>query len=488
MARRFKTRSYTSSVAFNGSSSVLTKATPVGINTGTSNRSAMGWIYLNDDLVLSTFVQFKVNSAQSVSFTLGKLSGTYYYALDTINGGNNKTMTAAQFKANFPTRTWIHIAFIATTTTISLYVNGVVLIDAAAWGTAINTGAYNNLFLGKTQDSAQANVYWLNGNLKDVVIVNSALTSTEIQEHYYNGTFPSATVSSFFMEENTGSSVADGTGSNSLTGSNITWSPSVPLTRGIRASSTPAMLANCIAYYEADQGVTLDGSNNVSQWNDLSGNGAHMTQASASLRFGFSATGINGLPSVNMVDGTLNIMTAAVNFPTTTSPHTLIVFAKSTSTQPAAFSGIVALGTGGAGGNTTSIGTDNGRKLWTGGAGLWLPVFNIPTTGQSYFIVKRSDKRTDITNIDGVNQTPYQQPQNYNISPLNTAILGQFSAGSSSGNWNVGLVAIFNRQLLDAEIESIANYINTKYSATITSGNRSAVSNRTATDRTEPTS
>lgn len=221
---RFTIRPYTSSITFNGSSSVLTKTTPVGLNTGTTSRSAMGWIYLTDNTVLSTFVMFKVNGAQSVSFTLGKLSGSYFYAFDTVNAGNNKTMTAAQFNANFPLRTWIHIAFIATTTTVSLYVNGEVLINAAAWGTAINTGAYDKLLIGKTEDSAQADVYWFKGKMKDVVIVNGALSANQIRGNYYYGDIPAATVSRFLMEEGTGLAVADSIGSNSLSGSNVTWS------------------------------------------------------------------------------------------------------------------------------------------------------------------------------------------------------------------------------------------------------------------------
>ena len=118
---RFKIRSYTNSITFDGSTSFLAKATPANLNTGTNSRSVMGWVFLRDQTALGTFAQFKVNSTQSVGFCLGSLAGTYYYALDTVNAGNNKTMSAALFKANFPVGKWVHVAFVATTTTISVY-------------------------------------------------------------------------------------------------------------------------------------------------------------------------------------------------------------------------------------------------------------------------------------------------------------------------------------------------------------------------------
>lgn len=44
--------------------------------------------------------------------------------------------------------------------------------------------------------------------------------------------------------------------------------------------------------------VTLDGSNNVSQWADKSGNARHAAQADTNLRPTYLANGINGLPAL----------------------------------------------------------------------------------------------------------------------------------------------------------------------------------------------
>ena len=41
--------------------------------------------------------------------------------------------------------------------------------------------------------------------------------------------------------------------------------------------------------------IALDGSNNVSQWNDKSGNGRHVTQATSGSRPAYITAGIKGL-------------------------------------------------------------------------------------------------------------------------------------------------------------------------------------------------
>lgn len=60
----------------------------------------------------------------------------------------------------------------------------------------------------------------------------------------------------------------------------------------------PSDIANLIFWYRADQGVTKDGSNLVSQWDDLSGNGHHLEQASGSLQPTWNASTANGQPAI----------------------------------------------------------------------------------------------------------------------------------------------------------------------------------------------
>lgn len=234
---RLSIRSYTKSIKFDGSTSFLTKASPTGINTGTNSRSFSGWVMLMSD-ALGCVGQFKVNGSQSPAGLLGQLTGVYYWAIDTVNGGNNLTLTAAEFKANFPLYTWFHVAWVFTTTTASLYVNGT-LVKSSSWGVAMNTGTYNNFYFGKSSNSTETNLYFLNGYLKDMRIHNGALSLADVANEYYRNIPSPYLADSYLMEEGSGTSIADGTGSNTLTATSITWSTTVLPTRARTAISSP---------------------------------------------------------------------------------------------------------------------------------------------------------------------------------------------------------------------------------------------------------
>ena len=216
----------------------------------------------------------------------------------------------------------------------------------------------------------------------------------------------------------------------------------------------------------------------MSQWNDLSGNGSHFTQSTAGLRPGYTLSSINGLPSVNLVAGSGNVMNATTTL-FAAQPHTLVVVAKSSSTQPLAHSGIVALGSGGAGGNTTSIGTDNARKIWFGGAGDGTPAYFVPVTGTTYLLIKTCDGRTTSGFINNVSQGSVKQLVAFIPSPLTAALFGQYSTGTDSGNWNVVSVAAFLKELTPAEMNALSSYYNTKYALGLSIGSRTATSGRT---------
>jgi hypothetical protein len=67
---------------------------------------------------------------------------------------------------------------------------------------------------------------------------------------------------------------------------------------------TPAQISTALWLDASDAGtITLNGAN-VSQWNDKSGNGKHATQATAAAQPDFSATGLNGKPSINFAGTT----------------------------------------------------------------------------------------------------------------------------------------------------------------------------------------
>src|SRR5260221_2651489 len=89
-----------------------------------------------------------------------------------------------------------------------------------------------------------------------------------------------------------------------------------PLVSG--AAFTPASLTGLLAWYKADAGVTLSGSN-VTQWNDQTSNGYNLTPSTNPPTF--SATGFNSKQGITFTNaGTLNLGTgvSVVNFGGTT--------------------------------------------------------------------------------------------------------------------------------------------------------------------------
>lgn len=356
---------------------------------------------------------------------------------------------------------------------VNIFVNGVAINGSGALTMNLTN---TTVKMGRNYSSASP----LFGALSDVRVWNVALTANQIATMYATRVVPTTgLVRRYRLNEGTGSSIADSSVTNDTgTVTNALWSKNnAPYGLSIPPVATPNQISSCLFYYEADQGVTLDGSNKVSQWNDLSGNGSHLTQSTAGLRPGYTLSSINGLPSVNLVAGSGNVMNATTTL-FAAQPHTLVVVAKSSSTQPLAYSGIVALGSGAGGGNTSSIGTDNTRKLWFGGAGDGTPTYFVPTTGTTYILVKTTDGRLTAGNINNVSQGVVKQLVTFVPSPLTAALFGQYSVGTDSGNWNVVSVAAFTRELTPAEINSLCTYYNTKYALGLTIGGRTATSGR----------
>lgn len=60
----------------------------------------------------------------------------------------------------------------------------------------------------------------------------------------------------------------------------------------------PTRIPGCALWLEADRGITLDGSNNVSAWADQSGNGRHAAQTTLDARPAWSTAAYNGMPGI----------------------------------------------------------------------------------------------------------------------------------------------------------------------------------------------
>ena len=77
--------------------------------------------------------------------------------------------------------------------------------------------------------------------------------------------------------------------------------------------TSPLDVDSLFYWYAADQGVTTN-NNKVTQWNDLSGNGWHVTQADTSMAPSFEATGGPGSKPTMTFDGTDDFMASAAHW------------------------------------------------------------------------------------------------------------------------------------------------------------------------------
>lgn len=149
----------------------------------------------------------------------------------------------------------------------------------------------------------------------------------------------------------------------------------------------PPVIGGCKLWLDATKGVTKDGSNLVSQWNDQSGNGNHATQGTGANQPTWTAasSGINGNPFLAFSSASSQYMTAngaATTFSGSDKPFSLaIVFKK-----------------------TTNSGTQNYFAL--GRASSTTPVHQLYTNGSSnYAFYRRDDASSSVTTGAGTPDT-----------------------------------------------------------------------------------
>ena len=79
---------------------------------------------------------------------------------------------------------------------------------------------------------------------------------------------------------------------------------------GSASPFVPSQIGGLTIWLKADAGITKDGSDRVSNWNDQSGNNNHFTQATGTAKPLYTASAKNGLPAI-VFDGTSDYMASA---------------------------------------------------------------------------------------------------------------------------------------------------------------------------------
>lgn len=225
--------------------------------------------------------------------------------------------------------------------------------------------------------------------------------------------------------------------------------PPTILSSGFR----PTDIANLAAWYRADQGVTI--STGVSQWNDLSGNGRHLTQATGANQPTFGATaGPNSTPALTF-DGSndsLGVTFTAIS-------------------QPVHVFGIL---------RTVSLGTSNGGLISGGAVGERPLVVGTPNTNTfTYFGgTGISYAHTDTTNhflwevvCNGASSSVIRGNTAAGTGSIGTTTLSGVSLGLLVGNGSYGAmvlseVAVYSAQISGANLTNLRAYFASRYGVT----------------------
>ena len=223
---------------------------------------------------------------------------------------------------------------------------------------------------------------------------------------------------------------------------------------------------NLQAWFDASvsTSITKDGSNNVSQWNDLSAIGNNAMQSNVSLKPKFNSNVINGFPAMSTTSS--SYFSLPVDSIFITDYHTLTIIAAVKTASSAGWQSIFGAG---AYGDYPEVGFNASTKQT-----VYLKDHQIFSTAalslSTSYIVTYKAKYPDVsfrqngsTNGTGTNAT---WPVDGSADAGKRFLMGDDSGEGLDGY--LAEVAIYNRALNSAEINVIENHFGNKYGLTLT--------------------
>lgn len=235
---------------------------------------------------------------------------------------------------------------------------------------------------------------------------------------------------------------------------------------GTVAAFSPVALPGLVLWLDAGDAasLTLDGSNNVSQWNDKSGNARHAVQATVLNRPGYYANQLNGKGAVRG-NGTSTHLTNSM--PSLAAGYTIASVHDVASTS---FSGLFGL--------YPSSGTGNGLAIWSSvartgrsGANIALPTSLSTTAGTpiSYIAVVDGVNPTSNTTVAGnwnATERTGTATQNTGTPAAGTGYINAIQPTDSNSFANQYELAIYDRALTLTERQLLEAYIVGKWGIT----------------------
>lgn len=241
------------------------------------------------------------------------------------------------------------------------------------------------------------------------------------------------------------------------------------------SAQQPTSIADLKLWLSADTGITLSGPT-VTNWNDISGNNLHCSQANVAERPAFTTSNclLNGKPSIYF-DGTDDFLNGVVIPQLDSSSVTVFIVARGDAQpQTGVYAGLFSI-------NSFSNGFWVNRRLLNqtfglanNGAYASGASASAPSAGYSFRVhgvVKNTG--VDVRNYTNSATSGAANTNASAIAPFtNAAYLIGKSTGASSGLFKGDIVEVivYSRALIDAERTQVLNYLYNKYAPPVNIG------------------
>lgn len=218
---------------------------------------------------------------------------------------------------------------------------------------------------------------------------------------------------------------------------------------------TPLSISNLRTWYAANLGVTLNGAT-VSQWDDQSGNGNHLSQSTAANQPLFSANTINTLPSIYF-DGTNDYLKLPANITGITDTTVFVV--EKLVTGGTAIQPILT--------NDGANGSYGKGSLWefSTATSIGENILYVPPAYDTWFLRSGSGVFSTANTINYVNGASVGTVTGDNGSTT-WAIFGYVGRGGAGGFYSKAYIAeilIYSRLLTPTERGDVTSFLNSKY-------------------------
>lgn len=215
---------------------------------------------------------------------------------------------------------------------------------------------------------------------------------------------------------------------------------------------SPPQLPGLVNWYRADQGITI--ATGVSQWNDLSGQGRHLVQATTTKQPPFSASGgPNGTPYVGSFDGTDDFLRATY---AQTAPEHHFVVAMPSATDETSAADVL----DGAAGNSRRLFIVAADTIGMFGGASTLPDTPVESAAFHRFNCEWVSGAGSAITVD--NRT--RLTGNVGTSSSGGLILGMFGdQASNPSNCRIAEIIIYSRILAAVEVAAVNAYLLLRY-------------------------